>query len=130
MSRIGDDIDDKLAATHLALVQAAQPLSGALTGDPVRLEQYLENRPGLRSLFDGMMVIGVDGRPLVVSPRREVGEMRYQEASCSYRQLMAGTRCWRRSAVCRSVVNDRFRAVLSDRRGPAPDPSQSLARPP
>jgi PAS domain-containing protein len=69
VSRVAEDIDEKLLTAQTALTAVSRVLRPELVGDPERLEADLTNRPGFLSLFDGMFVISSDGITLVDVPR-------------------------------------------------------------
>lgn len=68
VSRVAEEIDDKLTATHQALILVANNIPAALIGEPKRLAADLENRPGVRSLFDRMFVVSRTGEVLANLP--------------------------------------------------------------
>ena len=68
MTQIASEIDERLAATRLALTLAAGATPASLLDRPDLLERNIESRPGFRSLFDGVAVIDITGRVLVAIP--------------------------------------------------------------
>jgi hypothetical protein len=55
-SHVADEIDERLASTHGALIAVSKVIPPEIAGDPVRLRENLQNRAGLQSLFDGLFV--------------------------------------------------------------------------
>jgi PAS domain S-box-containing protein len=67
VSRVADEIDEKLRAVHGALT-AVSGVMLPIARDPERLRDDLARRPGLQSLFDGMFVFTGDGTVIVDLP--------------------------------------------------------------
>ncbi len=72
VSQVAENIDDKLATTHHALILVAENTPAALLADPARLALELKNRPGVRSLFDSVFAVSRDGRVLASLPASEL----------------------------------------------------------
>jgi PAS domain S-box-containing protein len=70
ISSIAAELDDKVLATHRALIVTAEATSPELAANPTSLERGLVEQPGYRSLFDDVFVIGRDGRVLIDLPPR------------------------------------------------------------
>ena len=68
VSRVADEIDERLASTHGALIATADVIPPEIAGDPAQLRRNLENRPGLQFLFDGVFVYSPTGIVLVDLP--------------------------------------------------------------
>jgi diguanylate cyclase (GGDEF)-like protein/PAS domain S-box-containing protein len=67
-SRVADEIDERLASTHGALIAVSKVIPPEIAGDPARLRENLQNRAGLQSLFDGLFVYSPAGMVLVDLP--------------------------------------------------------------
>ncbi len=72
ISRIADDVDDKLAAIHAAIGALGKALPPHLLREPEALTRYLMERPAILTVFDGLMVIGADGNAIVNPQKPEL----------------------------------------------------------
>jgi hypothetical protein len=70
ISSIAAELDDKILATHRALIVTAGATPPELAANLPALEQSLIGQPGYRSLFDDVFVLGRDGRVLIDLPVR------------------------------------------------------------
>jgi len=65
VSRMADEIDEKLRSTHAVLVAMAKVLPVEISNGPTQLRKYLEDRTGMRLLFDNLLVFSPSGMTLV-----------------------------------------------------------------
>jgi len=65
---LADELDDKIRASHRALIVSAATLPPEALADLAGLERSLLAQPALASLFDDLNVIGRDGRVLIDLP--------------------------------------------------------------
>ena len=72
VSRMADELDEKLKSTQAALIAASRVIPLETAGDPERLRRNLEDRPGILSLFDGLFVFSRKGTILVDVPAIDV----------------------------------------------------------
>jgi len=68
VSRVADEIDEKLKTTHGALIAASKVIPPDIVNDPAKLKRDLDNRAGLRSLFDSLFIFSPDGVTVVDLP--------------------------------------------------------------
>jgi len=68
VSRVADEIDEKLKTTHGALIAVSKVIPPDIVNDPARLKRDLDNRAGLQSLFDSLFIFSPDGMTLVDLP--------------------------------------------------------------
>jgi PAS domain S-box-containing protein len=71
ISRLADELDDKIMAAHRALIVTAEATPPDALDNLAALERRLLDQPGYRSLFDDVFVIGRDGRVLIDLPARQ-----------------------------------------------------------
>ncbi|WP_306535693.1 GGDEF domain-containing protein [Geobacter sp.] len=65
VSRIADELDDKLQVSHGALILAAQSVTAAHLATPRAAREFLHTLPALGSLFDnGVFLFAADGKLL------------------------------------------------------------------
>lgn len=70
LSRVANALDDKLASAHRALIGVAQVLPQRTLNDPDATQAWLDNRTGVRSMFNnGLFIFRPDGRLLVENPQ-------------------------------------------------------------
>jgi diguanylate cyclase (GGDEF)-like protein/PAS domain S-box-containing protein len=67
-SHIADQIDQKLATTHQALIAVAKTMPPEIARDPARIRKNLEDRASLLSLFDSLFFVSATGVTLVDLP--------------------------------------------------------------
>ncbi|HUL93926.1 MAG TPA: diguanylate cyclase [Burkholderiales bacterium] len=65
VSRMAEEIDEKLRSTHEVLIAMAKMLPPEISRDSARLRKYLEDRAGVRLLFDNLLVFSSAGMTLV-----------------------------------------------------------------
>ena len=61
VSRVADEIDEKLKTTHGALIAASKVIPPDIVNHPAKLKRDLDNRAGLQSLFDSLFIFSPDG---------------------------------------------------------------------
>ncbi|MCB1955940.1 MAG: Cache 3/Cache 2 fusion domain-containing protein [Rhodocyclaceae bacterium] len=70
LTRIARGLDDKLGSIHGALISVAQVLPHAALHDVDAAQAWLDDRVGIRSLFNnGLFIFGPDGRLVVEHPQ-------------------------------------------------------------
>jgi len=69
IARIAAELDDKIRLTHRALIVTAEAIPPELMNDPTALERRLQGQPGVRAVFDDVLVFGIDGKVLVDLPK-------------------------------------------------------------
>jgi diguanylate cyclase (GGDEF)-like protein/PAS domain S-box-containing protein len=67
-SRVAEEIDARLEATHAALIAESKGIPPEIIDDPVELRKNLADQAGLLSLFDGIFVYSPKGIVLVDLP--------------------------------------------------------------
>jgi len=67
-SQFAGEIDEKLTATHRALIAVARVIPPEIVGDPVRMRRSLEVRVGLQSMLDSLFLVSAQGVTLVDLP--------------------------------------------------------------
>ena len=65
VSRMAEEVDEKLRSTHAVLIAMAKVLPAEIGNKPVQLRKYLEDRTGMRLLFDNLLVFSPSGMTLV-----------------------------------------------------------------
>jgi diguanylate cyclase (GGDEF)-like protein/PAS domain S-box-containing protein len=65
VSRMAEEIDEKLRSTHAVLIAMAKVLPPGIGNSPAHLRKYLEDRTGMRLLFDNLLVFSPGGMTLV-----------------------------------------------------------------
>ena len=69
VSTVAKGLDDTLTSVHRTLIKVAQVLPQQSLSDPTAAQEWLNDRNGIRSLFDkGVFLFESDGRLLVESP--------------------------------------------------------------
>ena len=65
VSRMTEEIDEKLGSTHAVLIAMANVLPAEISNSPAQLRKYLEGRTGAQLLFDNLLVFSITGMTLV-----------------------------------------------------------------
>jgi diguanylate cyclase (GGDEF)-like protein/PAS domain S-box-containing protein len=65
VSRVAEEIDEKLRSSHAVLIAMSKMVPPAIAGDRGQLRKNLESRPGLRLQFDNLLVFSRTGMTLV-----------------------------------------------------------------
>jgi diguanylate cyclase (GGDEF)-like protein/PAS domain S-box-containing protein len=65
VSRVAEEIDEKLKSAHAVLIAVSKMVPPEIAGDRVRLRANLQSRPGLQLLFDNLLVFSSSGITLV-----------------------------------------------------------------
>lgn len=65
VSRMAEEIDEKLGSTHAVLIAMAKMIPAGIHDRPAELRKYLEGRAGIRLLFDNLLVFSATGMTLV-----------------------------------------------------------------
>jgi len=66
---IAQNIDQKIGAAQRTLVAVSREITPDIVNDPDAAQQYLDNRPGAKSIFDnGLFLLSRDGRIIAESP--------------------------------------------------------------
>jgi signal transduction histidine kinase len=88
VSRLADDLDQKISLNLQALIAASGAFRPEMAGDAQALERTLAGLPVLRTLFDDVFMYSAGGRVLLDSPvrGRRGADVSGQE---NYRQVMA-----------------------------------------
>jgi diguanylate cyclase (GGDEF)-like protein/PAS domain S-box-containing protein len=71
VSGVADELDSKLRTLQKALIVTSRVLPPGIMGDRRNLAGFLKSQPSLQGLFDGLVILGRDGKVLVDLP--EVG---------------------------------------------------------
>ena len=90
ISRIAEDVDDKLAAIHAAIGALGKALPPHLLRDPEALTRYLTDRPAMLTVFDSLMVIGADGHVIANSNKPELRGMYFGDRPYVIQTLKTG----------------------------------------
>jgi diguanylate cyclase (GGDEF)-like protein/PAS domain S-box-containing protein len=65
VSRVADEIDEKLRSAHAVLIAVSKMVPPEVAGDRSRLRANLQSRPGLQLLFDNLLAFSSSGMTLV-----------------------------------------------------------------
>ena len=68
VSHIADQIDQRLATTHQALIAVSRTIPPEIARDPAQMRKNLEDRASLLSLFDSLFLVSAAGVTLVDLP--------------------------------------------------------------
>ena len=90
ISRIADEVDDKLANLHSAIGALAKALPPHLLREPEALTRYLMDRPAILTVFDGLMVIGADGHAIVNPQKPDLRGMYFGDRAYVSQTLKTG----------------------------------------
>jgi PAS domain-containing protein len=82
VSRVADEIDEKLRSAHAVLIAMSKMVPSEIAGDRGRLRANLQGRPGAELLFDNLLVFSSSGITLV-----DVGGSGLEGASVSEREF-------------------------------------------
>jgi diguanylate cyclase (GGDEF)-like protein/PAS domain S-box-containing protein len=82
VSRMADEIDEKLRSTHAVLIAMAKTLPAEIAASPPQLRKNLEGRTGMQLVFDNLLVFSPTGMTLV-----DFGATGLQGASVSNREF-------------------------------------------
>jgi diguanylate cyclase (GGDEF)-like protein/PAS domain S-box-containing protein len=65
VSRMAEEIDEKLTSTHAVLTAMGKALPAEISSSSAQLRKYLEGRAGMQLLFDNLLVFSPRGMTLV-----------------------------------------------------------------
>jgi len=68
VSRVADEIDNRLRVQFDALRRVAAGIDAAMLADPARLQDYIADKPGILAVFDDMVVCSAELRVLADFP--------------------------------------------------------------
>jgi signal transduction histidine kinase len=71
VTRVADEIDDKLALRLDALARLARTLPAQEVGNGAAMQDILENRPGIHGLFDSLSVTNMQGASVATFPSNQ-----------------------------------------------------------
>ena len=68
VARVAEEIDERLASRHQALIAVAKRVPAGIAGNARQLEDNLKNRPGILAVFDRVFFFSIEGQVLADLP--------------------------------------------------------------